>query len=105
MSQDWPDLSNHIVIAIESLELKESFQQDVAMQSIFVMYNFLPHFCQSAQEQCTQALPTGPDIIHYNHVAVSPSPFVVLCTCMFDRGCLYCVLQYKSCTITLRKLR
>lgn len=77
--QDWPDLSSHIVIAIESLELTQSVQQDDAIQSIFVMYNFLPQFCQSAQDQCTQALPKQPGIIPYNHVVVSPCACKRMC--------------------------
>ena len=65
------------MIAIESLELAQSVQQDGAIQSIFVMYNFLPHFCQSAQDQCTQALPKHFDIMQYNHIVVSPSLYNV----------------------------
>ena len=70
--QDWPDPSSHVVICIESLQLAESVQQDPTMQSVFVMYNFLPHFCQSAQEQCTEPVAKGPGALHYNHVVVSP---------------------------------
>ncbi|DBB03911.1 TPA: hypothetical protein ACH3X1_012996 [Trebouxia sp. C0004] len=65
--QDWPDLRSHVVICIESLELARPVQQDPAIQSIFVMYNFLPHFCQSAQEQCTEPAAKGRGALHYNH--------------------------------------
>lgn len=87
--QDWPDSSSHIVIAIESLELEQSFQQDGAMHNIFVMYNFLPQFCQSAQDQCTQALPNGSGSIQYNHVVVSPSP-VDASFYLYVNSALYC---------------
>lgn len=70
--QDWPDLSRHIIICIESLELELSVQQDAAIQNIFVMYNFLPQFCQSAHDQCTRALPKRPGNMQYSHAAVSP---------------------------------
>jgi len=68
--QDWPDLRSHVVICIESLELAQSVQQDPAIQSIFVMYNFLPHFCQSAQEQCTEPNAKGHGALHYSHAVV-----------------------------------
>ncbi|KAL0055976.1 hypothetical protein WJX82_006293 [Trebouxia sp. C0006] len=65
--QDWPDLRSHVVICIESLEVAQSVQQDSSIQTIFVMYNFLPHFCQSAQEQCTEPAAKGHGALHYNH--------------------------------------
>jgi len=68
--QDWPELGSHIVICIESLELAPSVRQEAAIQTVFVMYNFLPDFCQSAQEQCTEALATAQGTIKYNHAVV-----------------------------------
>ena len=76
--QDWPDLSRHIIICIESLELEASVQQDAAIQNIFVMYNFLPQFCQSAHDQCTRALPKQAGTMQYGHAAVSPTPLYLV---------------------------
>ena len=58
------------MICIESLEVAQSVQQDSSIQTIFVMYNFLPHFCQSAQEQCTEPAAKGHGALHYNHAVV-----------------------------------
>ena len=71
--QDWPDLSNHIVICIESLDLAQAAQQDAAIQGIFVMYNFLPQFCQSAQDQCTDAVAKVQGAMQYDCAVVRQS--------------------------------
>ena len=76
------------MVAIETLELAQSIQQDAAIQSVFVMYNFLPQFCQSAQDQCTQALLKQPEIMQYNHKVVSPSLHTVYCSCESWRAVL-----------------
>ena len=68
--QDWPDLSSHIVICIESLDLAQAAQQDAAIQGIFVMYNFLPQFCQSAQDQCTDAVAKVQGAMQYDCAVV-----------------------------------
>ena len=74
--QELPDLSIHIVICIEELQLHESVLQDEDVLRVFVMYNFLPGFCQSAQQQCTAPLSKLQSPLAFDHVTVS-SPYIL----------------------------
>ena len=69
--QDWPDLDSNIVICIEQLELAQHLQQDDAVQTLLIMYNFLPQFCQSVQQQCTQPV-AKQTVMQFDHAVVSP---------------------------------
>lgn len=68
--QDWPALDHNIVICIEQLELAPTLLQDDSIQKVFVMYNFLPQFCDSIEQQCTQTLAKQQGIMHFNHTVV-----------------------------------
>ena len=67
--QELPDLSSHIVICVEKLDLADSVLQDPQVQRVLCMYNFLPTFCQSAQ-QCTATMPKLQSPMTLHHATV-----------------------------------
>ncbi|KAK9810202.1 hypothetical protein WJX72_006558 [[Myrmecia] bisecta] len=62
---EWPDRANHLMIIIESVQLKSEVLRNRAVESVFVMYNFLPHLCQP-EEQCTHSLPVAAKPLIFN---------------------------------------